>query len=188
MSEPSPHPDEPTLYRPLQFRRATPADAAALAALVNSAYRGDSSRAGWTTEADLLGGQRTDREEIAQLLSSTDSILLICVEGQNLIGSAHLEKLDADTAYLGMLTIAPPLQGRGLGQQMMDEAERLARTEWHTRTMQMQVIALRHELIAYYERRGYRRTGETRPFPDDPRYGLPKVANLSLDVLEKSLV
>ena len=170
----------------LFFRRAAPADVDAIVALVNSAYRGVSSRAGWTTEADLLDGQRTDAAEIAHLISAGDSLILLCQRGDEIIGSVHLEKVDAITAYMGMLVIRPVLQGRGLGKQFIREAENAARAEWGTARMQIWVITLRHELIAYYERLGYRRTGEIRPFPADPRYGIPKVAGLKFEVLEKA--
>jgi predicted N-acetyltransferase YhbS len=171
------------------FRRASKNDAEALAALVNSAYRGDSSRAGWTTEADLLGGQRTDVAEIAHLVGQADSVLLLCVSGGEIVGSVHVEKVDAATAYLGMLVIKPVLQGRGLGRCLMAEAERFVHAEWGATRVQMQVITLRHELIAYYVRRGYLRTGEVRPFPaTDPSFGLPKVEGLMFEVLEKPLV
>jgi ribosomal protein S18 acetylase RimI-like enzyme len=170
------------------FRRADITDATAVAALVNSAYRGDSSRAGWTTEADLLGGQRTDAEEIARLVAAPGSLILLCLQGDEIVGSVHLEQVDAATAYLGMLVIKPVLQGEGLGRRLMAAAEELVRAEWGAERMQMQVITLRHELIAYYQRRGYRRTGEIRPFPaDDPRFGLPKVAGLAFEVLERAL-
>jgi len=169
------------------FRRAITTDAEAIAALVNSAYRGDSSRAGWTTEADLLGGQRTDAEEITQLVAREGSVLLLCLREGELVGSVHVERVDDVTAYLGMLVIRPVLQGQGLGCSLMEEAERFARAEWGVARMQMQVITLRSELIAWYERRGYRRTGEFRPFPaTDPRFGLPRVAGLRFEVLEKS--
>ena len=172
----------------LTFRRATASDVDAIVALVNSAYRGETSRAGWTTEAEILGGQRTDAEEIAHLIAEDGSAILLCLRGGEIIGSVHVERMDAATAYLGMLVIRPVLQGQGLGRCLMDEAERFARAEWDATRMQMQVITLRHELIAYYERRGYRRTGETRPFPaTDPRFGLPKVEDLMFEVLEKSL-
>ncbi|MGO8756435.1 MAG: GNAT family N-acetyltransferase [Gallionellaceae bacterium] len=172
----------------LFFRRATAADVDAIVALVNSAYRGESSRAGWTTEADLLGGQRTDAEEIVRLLGLAGSVILLFLIGEEIIGSVHLERVDAATAYLGMLVIKPVLQGRGLGSRFMATAEHFVRTEWGATRMQMQVITLRHELIDYYQRRGFRRTGQTRPFPSaDPRFGLPKVAGLRFEVLEKSL-
>jgi len=169
------------------FRTAVPSDAAALALLVNSAYRGDSSRAGWTTEADLLGGQRTDVREILRLIEAEDSRLLLALNNAEIVGSVHLGRVDAMTAYLGMLVIKPVLQGRGLGSQLVRVAETRAIDEWNAARMEMQVITLREELIAYYERRGYRRTGETRPFPDGPEFGLPKVDNLQFVVLEKLL-
>jgi ribosomal protein S18 acetylase RimI-like enzyme len=169
----------------LSFRRAAPADIGAIVALVNSAYRGESSRAGWTTEADLLDGQRTDAAEIAHLIGVDDSLILLCLRGDEIIGSAHLEMVDTKAAYLGMLVIKPVLQGQSLGKLLIREAEDVARAQWGTTRMQIQVITLRHELIAYYERLGYRRTGEIRPFPTDPRYGVPKLAGLQFEVLEK---
>jgi len=172
----------------LVFRRATAADVGAIVALVNSAYRGDSSRAGWTTEADLLGGQRTDAQEISDLIAQEGSTLLLCLRGGEIIGSVHVERVDAVTAYMGMLVIRPVLQRQGSGRRLMDEAARFAREEWGATVMQMWVITLRQELIAYYERYGYRRTGEIRPFPaTDPRFGLPKVQGLRFEVLEKAL-
>jgi GNAT superfamily N-acetyltransferase len=172
----------------LSFRLATIADTGAIVALVNSAYRGDSSRAGWTTEADILGGQRTDAEEISRLIVQDVSVILLCLRDGEIIGSVHLERVDAETAYMGMLVIKPVLQGQGLGRRFMAEAERFASGELGTTRMRMQVISLRRELIAYYERRGYRRTGETRPFPaSDPKFGLPRVAGLMFEVLEKFL-
>lgn len=170
----------------LAFRRATADDVVAIVTLVNSAYRGETSRAGWTTEADILGGQRTDAEEISRLIEQAGSAMLLCLRNGEIIGSVHVELVDAATAYLGMLVIRPVLQGQGLGRRFMHEAEQFVRTEWGAVRMQMQVITLRHELIAYYERRGYRRTGETRAFPaTDPRFGLPRVAGLEFAVLEK---
>ena len=169
------------------FRIAAPSDAATLALLVNSAYRGDSSRAGWTTEADLLSGQRTDVREILRLIEAQNSLLLLALNDEEIVGSVHLGRVDATRAYLGMLVIKPVLQGRGLGSQLVRVAETRAIDEWNAVRMEMQVITLRGELIAYYERRGYRRTGEIRPFPAEPEFGLPKVAGLQLAVLEKLL-
>ena len=172
---------------PLSFRPAAVQDVDAIVALVNSAYRGDSSRQGWTTEADILDGQRTDAEEIQTLITTANSLLLLGWQGEQLISSVHLE-LTPQGAYLGMLTIKPGLQGLGLGKQVMAEAEDYARKHWGAQTMHMTVITLRHELIAFYERRGYRRTGELIPFPTSPRFGLPKVESLQLEVLKKPLI
>ena len=171
----------------LLFRCAVADEAGLVAALVNSAYRGDSSRAGWTTEADLLGGQRTDSGAISLLIEDENAQLLLAVRATEIIGSVHLQRVDATTVYLGMLVIKPVLQGQGLGNRLMQAAETWAYKEWDSRRAEMQVITLREELIAYYERRGYRRTGEIRPFPSEPEFGLPKVEALQFAVLEKSL-
>ncbi len=170
------------------FRPATMQDVRELHVLVNSAYRGDSSRAGWTTEADLLGGQRTDEQELAAILQQPDSMILLAISGTDIIGCVELQRRDSESAYLGMLVIRPSLQGQGLGSRLMAGAERVAHEKWAVRRIHMQVISLRHELIAYYERRGYRRTGVIKPFPEgDPRFGLPKVSGLCFEVLEKDL-
>jgi len=172
----------------ISFRRAQLSDGAFVAELVNSAYRGESSRAGWTTEADILGGQRTDADEISHLITMKDSVILLCLCGNGMIGSAHLEKIDSETAYLGMLVVKPNLQAQGLGKRFMEKSEEFARAEWGIKRIQMQVITLREELIAYYQRRGYQFTGEIRPFPEfDPKFGLPKVKGLRLSVMEKIL-
>jgi ribosomal protein S18 acetylase RimI-like enzyme len=169
---------------PLHFRRATVADTAALAALVNAAYRGDSSRAGWTTEADLLGGQRTDAEKLGEMIAREDSRILIAID-EALLACVHLERKAAGTVYLGMLTVAPTSQAGGIGKQLLAHAEDFSRAEWGARTIEMTVIAVRAELIAWYERRGYSVTGERRPFPaDDPRFGIPKMP-LEFVVLQK---
>ncbi|MFH2134874.1 MAG: GNAT family N-acetyltransferase [Pseudomonadota bacterium] len=172
----------------LTVRCADTSDVDSVVALVNSAYRGDSSRAGWTTEADILGGQRTDAEEVAQSITEAGSVFLLSVCDGETIGSVHLLRQDAGTAYLGMLVVKPGLQGRGLGSHLMDEAERFLMEQWGVSRLQMQVITLREELIAFYERRGFSRTGEFKPFPSgEPRFGLPKVPGLKFEVLEKSL-
>ena len=172
----------------ISFRRAQLSDATVVAELVNSAYRGESSRAGWTTEADILGGQRTDTDEITCLIKTKDSVILVCLCGDLVIGSLHLEKIDSETAYLGMLVIKPVLQAQGLGKRFMQQAEEFVRAEWGIKRIEMQVITLRDELIAYYQRRGYQFTGEIRPFPEfDPKFGLPKVKGLRLSVMLKIL-
>lgn len=171
----------------LRFRVADADDTPAIVALLNAAYRGDSSRAGWTTEADLLGGQRTDDDEVGTLLTAADSRFLLGFDGAALLGCVHLA-CDRHTAWLGMFAIQPGLQGKGLGRRFLEEAEDRVREWWGSTCMRMSVISLREELIGYYERRGYRRTGETAPFPvDDPRFGIPRVETLEFAILEKPL-
>jgi ribosomal protein S18 acetylase RimI-like enzyme len=171
----------------LAIREAVTADAAALAALVNSAYRGASSKAGWTTEADLLDGQRTDVERLVETIAAPGNVILVNEQGGVLFGCVHLERTD-EACYLGMLTIRPTCQGSGLGRQLLEAAERWAVEHWSSRSMHMTGIVQRTELIAWYERRGYRRTGERKPFPyGDERFGLPRRADLVFDVLRKPL-
>jgi hypothetical protein len=97
----------------LGFRPATPADAPALEALVNSAYRGDASCAGWTTEADLVTGARIGAGELVRLMEADGSLILLCLDGDAIIGSVHLKRLDDTTAYLGLFVVKPTLQGGG---------------------------------------------------------------------------
>jgi len=165
--------------------RPEPDEIAAIVALVNGAYRGESSRVGWTTEADLLDGQRTDAREISALMTAAESLILTArAEGQ-LIGCMHLEKSASD-AMLGMFVISPPWQNRGLGRRMLAHAESLAFQSWGCERVLMAVLEMRDELIGYYERRGYKRTGQYRPFPDDVRFGVPKVSGLRFELMAKS--
>jgi ribosomal protein S18 acetylase RimI-like enzyme len=172
----------------LFFRDATSADIPALVVLVTSAYRGESSRAGWTTEADLLDGERIDAEVLrADLLRPRSRVRVVERDGA-LQACAHVCE-EEGAGYFGMFAVEPTLQGSGIGRQLMAECERIARDEWGLPAMCMTVIELRHELIAYYERRGYRRTGIYKPFPfGDARFGLPRRKDLRFEVLEKSLI
>ncbi len=157
-----------------------------IVSLVNAAYRGESSKRGWTTEADLLDGQRTDAKQVGPLITDEQSFILLCHQNNAIIGTALLKKLD-DGAYLGMLTIKPSLQGRGIGKLFLSACEQQAWVEWGSRKITMSVITLRHELIAFYERRGYHHTGVFGEFPKDPSFGLPKVSELKFEYLEKFL-
>ncbi len=170
----------------LQFRPATISDAAELAALVNSCYRGDSSRLGWTTEADLLDGTRTDAGEIENIITRPASTIITCSDGNEIVGSVNVEKRGSN-CYLGMLVVKPTLQRGGLGRQLIQAAEDYARNTWHSEKMTMTVISRRSELISYYERRGYHRTGEMKPFKFDDVHGIARVDGIELEVLEKKL-
>lgn len=169
------------------FRYARATDGAAIVALVESAYRGESSRAGWTTEADLLGGQRTDVDDIAAILAEPESRLLLATQGDAILGSVLLRR-ERDGLYVGMLAVRPQLQARGLGRRLLTEAESRGRQEFGVKRARMTVIEQRRDLIAWYERRGYVATGHTEPFPyDNPRFGLPKRDDLRFIVLAKDL-
>lgn len=158
--------------------------------LVESAYRGESSKTGWTTEAELLGGQRTDAEAIAAVIAAPDSrVLLASDERAALIACCTIQQLRAGRSYFGTFAVRPGLQGSGVGKTVLAEAERVARDDWGCDTIEMTVIGQREDLIAWYGRRGYTATGEMRPFPyGDERFGLPKREDLYFVVLAKSLV
>lgn len=171
----------------LTFRDATDADVDALVTLIESAYRGDSSRAGWTTEADILEGQRTDPEGVLAVVKSPDSRLLTVERDGTVIACCQLEHR-GEHAYFGMFAVSPALQGGGLGKVIIAEAERHAREIWGVAEMHMTVISVRDDLIAWYERRGYRRTGKMTPFPyGDERFGIPQRADLRFELLVKPL-
>jgi ribosomal protein S18 acetylase RimI-like enzyme len=171
----------------LTFRTAAEDDIPALVALVESAYRGDASRAGWTTEADLLEGQRTDPEGIAAVVAGPAAVMLAVERAGELVACCQLEQR-GEHAYFGMFAVSPRLQGAGLGKAVLAEAERTVRAEWGAREMQMTVIRQREDLIAWYERRGYARTGKLSPFPyGDERFGIPQRSDLAFELLVKPL-
>ncbi|MGZ5006316.1 MAG: GNAT family N-acetyltransferase [Methylobacter sp.] len=170
----------------LSITKAEAHDAGQIAALINSAYRGETSRQGWTTEADLLDGRRTDADEIVRLIASDESVFLLCKDGADPVGSVHLQKQPGQVCF-GMLAVSPPLQGKGIGKQLLSAAERTALETWGANKSVMSVISCRNELIAFYERRGYRRSGISQAFPLNPGLWMPKVADLQLELLEKIL-
>jgi ribosomal protein S18 acetylase RimI-like enzyme len=169
---------------------ANDADLPAVVALVNSGYRGDSSRLGWTTEADYLDGQRTDLATLRLDLAAHPGAVLLLLRaepGDELLGSVWLEPKDAESWYLGMLTVRPDLQDSGLGRTLLGEAEAFAAARG-ARRMKLSVFSIRDTLIAWYERRGYRRTGEELPFPyGDARFGEALRDDLVFIAMEKTL-
>ena len=170
--------------RPMNFRNATHADLSALDKLVNSAYRGEGSKQGWTTEADLLGGVRTSEASLQKMMDNPDAVILLAEEGSKLQGCVYLEHQGV-ALYLGMLTVRPDLQGKGLGAQLMQASEERAR-ELGCKKIKMTVITVRDELIAYYGRKGFTDTGKREAFPADPAFGIPKQP-LEFMVMEKAV-
>jgi len=166
------------------FKKAVLTDVEAIVKLVNMAYRGETSRAGWTTEADILDGLRTSVNEVEHLIASEDTIVLLCLNDDELLGSICVEKESA-IAHIGMFVVNPTIQANGIGKRLLTEAESLAQHTWGIEQFQMHVITLRHELIAFYERRGYMRTGVLSAFPVNPDVWQPKLAGLQLEMLEK---
>jgi ribosomal protein S18 acetylase RimI-like enzyme len=171
----------------LAFRDATVADVDAIVGLVTSAYRGEASRAGWTTEAALLDGTRIDPGVLRGDIAREHSRVLLASRAGELVACAHVA-IEDGAGYFGMFAVRPMLQGGGVGKAVLAEAERVARVDWGLPVMRMTVIDVREDLIAWYERRGYRRTGIKKAFPAvDPRFGIPKRDDLRFEVLEKSL-
>ncbi|TSA50543.1 MAG: GNAT family N-acetyltransferase [Sphingobacteriales bacterium] len=173
--------------RKLKIVRATIADVKEINVLVNSAYRGESSKIGWTTEADLLDGIRVDEERLVDFIQKKDSMLLKYMDDENkIIGCVHLEK-HGYKLYLGMLTVSPEFQGRGIGKEMMKEAEVQAKAV-NCSAVYMSVITDRRVLLEWYIKHGYKNTGVKKPFPShDKRFGLPKKP-LEFILLEKSIL
>lgn len=163
------------------YRIAQPADAPALRALIESGYRGDSARKGWTNEADLLGGDRTTPAEVAAMVAAPEKRVLLAEQGGALVGTVTITDLGQGLAYMGLLCIDPERQAGGLGRALVSEVERLSVREFAATRMELIVVDVREELIAWYERRGYTRTGELRPFP------LPMDVPFQMVVLERSI-
>ena len=166
----------------LDFRTATLDDVAVLHALIERAYRGDSAKAGWTHEADLLFDDRTSAGELSALIADPRRAVLLALRDSAVVGCVQVAHAADDLAYLGMLTVEPTLQAGGLGRGLLAAAEDEARRRFHARRIEMTVIRSRAELIAWYARRGYALTGEERPFPVSP----PR-PELAFVVLEKRL-
>jgi ribosomal protein S18 acetylase RimI-like enzyme len=165
--------------------KAISADAESINQLVNSAYRGDSPKRGWTTEADLLDGTRIDEAAVKELIEKTDTTILKFLEGNQLVGCVELRQ-EKGKLYLGMLSVAPTIQGKGIGKKLLHAGEDYAKSIG-INTMIMTVISVRKELIDWYVRHGYQLTGERKPFVvPDTRWGIPK-QELEFVVLEKKL-
>ena len=165
--------------------QATIADAAELSALINSAYRGETSKKGWTTEADLLEGTRTSEEELISIIASSNHYLLKFIRDEKIIGSVLLIA-KKDVLYLGMLTVSPELQNSGIGKQLLQAAEQLAQ-QLELSRIQMTVIGIRKELLAWYMRNGYEDTGVREPFPFGEGDKALTSEPLDFIVLEKKL-
>jgi ribosomal protein S18 acetylase RimI-like enzyme len=167
------------------IEKASINDAPALDILVNSAYRGESSKQGWTTEADLLDGTRTDATGIQEVIETPNTTVLKYVEQNSILGCVELRK-DGSKLYLGMLSVKPSIQGKGIGKELLKASEVEAKNQNCT-TIYMTVISIRKELIDWYVRHGFSLTGEKKPFSfNDPRFGQPK-QELEFVVLEKSI-
>jgi len=169
----------------IRFAYATLADVPRVAALIEIAYRGEVAATGWTNEAAILKGLRSSPREVERLVRAADSRFVLALGGDVLAGSA-LIKRHGDGAYFGMFAIDPSRQQQGLGKVIMAQCETAARELWAARYLRLSVISLRHELIGWYERRGFVRTGEHEPFPFNEAPGALRT-DFDLVVLQKPL-
>lgn len=170
---------------PLTIRTAVADDVDPLLELIHAAYRGEGGQNGWTTEAELIDGPRTTRELLAVDLA--DPAITVLVAGEHDGCAAVTHRAGEPTASFGMFAVRPDTQGSGTGRALQSAAEEHARAGGAT-TMELCVIDRRVELIAWYERRGYVRTGESRPFPyGEPGVGRPRDTDLRFAVLTKPL-
>lgn len=168
------------------FRHAMINDISVLTSLLNRSYRGDSSRAGWTTEADLLSGKRIDEEGLLQRFNDPNSLILIAQTNEVITATIHAHR-ERDSVHFGLFAVEPTLQGNGIGKALLSYAESQAYNQWKIATAMMEVITQRTELIEYYGRRGYERTGEVIPFPESDLWDR-QVNSLELAVLSKKLI
>jgi ribosomal protein S18 acetylase RimI-like enzyme len=172
-------------FMSFQISKADLSDVPALNRLVNSAYRGEESKKGWSTEADLLDGTRIDEAALRDIMLRGDTTILKYEEDANLVGCVELRK-EGHKIYLGMLSVKPDIQGGGIGKKLMQASEVFAR-EQQCKSVFMTVISARQLLIDWYVRHGYHLTGERKPFiMPDSRWGIPK-QKLEFVVLEKTL-
>lgn len=169
----------------MKISEASFADVTDICILVNRAYRGESSRKGWTTEADFLDGIRIDEDTLLRYFYENNSTILKCTDDdQQITGCVYL-KMENEFLYLGMLTVSPSLQGNGIGKMLLQASEEKAK-QLSCKSIMMTVITYRHELIGWYKRHGYYETGQKQPFPRGEKFGMPKVP-LEFLVMEKKV-
>ena len=173
----------------LNFHKAELADASMIAALINTAYRGETSRKGWTTEVDILDGVRVTTAEIADVIkqglsASTPKFIIVGEKNDAIIATIACEKHSVN-AHFGMIAVKPTAQNKGYGKSLIQAAEAITLREWRVTGFEMDVISIRTELIEFYERLGYEQTGEFRAFPENSALWQPKVADLKLIQLKK---
>lgn len=171
----------------LKFTFAEEKQSQEITSLVNSVYRGENSKKGWTTEADILGGIRISAEKVRDIISSKNNVILLASLDDKIIGSVHLEK-KGNICWLGMLSVDVDFQTYGLGKMMIEKSEEFAKETFNSSEMKMKVIGVRSELIEYYKRRGYLLTGERENFlTAEDTFGEPNTQNLYFEILSKNL-
>ena len=154
--------------------------------LLNSAYRGERSQQGWTTEAHLIAGDvRTDEADVLRVLEQSGSVIMKYTDAENnIVGTVNLQQHERGV-YLGMFAVSPVLQGGGIGKKLLKAADEHAK-KVGCATIYMSVISARTELIDWYKRHGYAETGERKPFVEDSLTG-KHLQQLDFLILEKQI-
>lgn len=161
-------------------------DITSLVALMDSAYRGENSKQGWTSEADLfIGNKRTDETTVTNLIKKPGAVFLKYINEAGLLEGCVFLQQKNNGLYLGMFSVSPASQGNGIGKKLLAAADDHAK-QLNCTLIYMTVISVREDLIAWYERNGYRKTGKVLPFPVDERFGIP-TQPLEMIILEKHL-
>lgn len=171
----------------IDFRPAVTEDSERVCNLVNSVYRGEEAKKGWTTEADLLGGIRIDVNTVNKIIDTSDNVILLALIENKIVGCVHLEKRKNNKCYLGMLSVDVNYQNKKIGRALMDESEDYAKNVFGCDGMEMRVFERRTELVDYYLRRGYSLTEKKEPFIVNFHFGDPKVSDLDFIVMVKKL-
>ena len=171
----------------IKFRIAGIKDAETVCSLINSVYRGENSKKGWTTEAYMLGGIRIDNKNVKKIIGNDSNVIILALLENNIIvGCVHLETKE-NRCHLGMLSVDVNYQDKGIGKKIMEYSEGYAKYEMECEIVEMKVIGQRKELIDFYIRRGYRITGESEPFLLSTHFGEPKTSDLYFEYLTKEL-
>ena len=168
----------------MPITKASLSDVPELNKLINSAYRGETSKKGWTTEAHLLDGIRIDEQTIYKYLEHPNIIILKNTDEGQITGTVYLE-IRGSKLYVGMFSVSPLVQNKGVGRELLLAAEAYAKL-LNCHTLTMTVISTRQELISWYERRGFKATGEIEPFHDGKKFGIPR-AQIELIVMKKAV-
>lgn len=167
------------------YTPATEDDVEALVALVNSVYRGEHSKQGWTTEANILEGKRVDTAWVRDVIESSHSTLIVARRHGAVIGCLQID-IEAPVAHLGLFAVDVVSQTLGIGKRLLQEAEVYAKSN-NISTLQLEIIDKRADIILYYERRGFQATGESLDFPVRDDLWRSKVGPLQLLVYRKQL-
>jgi len=167
-----------------KIRVAEATDVQAIVQLVNQAYRPNTGAVGWTHESNWVSGGRTSVDQVMDLLLKPDSMILLKSVNSAIVACVHIEK-HGSISDIGMLAVNPSQQATGIGKQMLAHAEHYARTEYGAKKFAMLVISSRIELIAFYLRRGYKKTGVLMDYPITAGVGIPKYSGMTIEVLEK---